>query len=105
MNDYDKLLNNAFTYKPKNGVKAPAPKPFIPKMAKAVQVQEDAMSLNPPVEEEPVEQVPVTADNMAFVQAAVWGQGNVPPAKAPTNKMLDRGSTEAMKPETGWGQN
>jgi hypothetical protein len=40
----------------------------------------------------------------AQAQAMVWGNGNPPPPKPPTNKMVDKGQAPAMSNKEGWGQ-
>lgn len=102
MNDYEGLLNNTFSYKPKNkGVKAP--KVYVPKAAQEIQAKKDAEILRQP-EPEIVEPL-TTPENTAFIQASVWEQGNLPPqtSKGAITKTATQGVASNMKPEEGWG--
>ena len=102
MNDYEGLLNNAFAYQPKNkGVKAP--KKYIPKAEQEAQAKLNAQALIQPPIEEP--QPLTTIDNSAFIQASVWGQGNLPPqtSKGAITKTAGQGLATNMKNESGWG--
>lgn len=82
------LLGDVFGYKPQSApVTAPAQPPAPPPPPKQKYDREN-----------------VSAEVAAQAQAMVWGNGNVPPPKAPTAKQSDKGQAPAMSNQEGWGK-
>jgi len=94
MAQYEKLLNDVFGYKPKNI--PPAIKEQL-KIEAGEPLPEPKKTRNNAVRD-------VGLDTMANVQGIVWGNGNIPPAKAPPAKAIDKGMAPQMGNQEGWGK-
>jgi hypothetical protein len=82
------VLGDVFGYKPQN-TPEPLPAPAAP-----------APVATPPKHNREI----VSPEVAAQTQAKVWGNGNVPPPKAPTAKQADMGQAPAMNNQEGWGK-